>query len=276
MLINKRHTEFSLLPNSDHIQADNTILLFRENEVLLRTVSKENRLPLWGDVAGGFAGTSPRHAFTQGTRRYFIASVQDDTPAPPSFAWENIRVFRILQPEMEGTLLNVAWHLSVWYANHRFCGACGSPTQPHPVERALTCEHCGLTVFPSILPAIIVAVTNGDRLLLAQNAHGAFRRFSLLAGFVEVGETAEQTVVREVLEEVGLRVKNIRYIKSQPWGLSQSLMLGFSAELDGSPEIRLQASELAEARWFSREDIPENDSTASISFNLMERFRRGL
>jgi len=274
MLMNERHAEFSLLPSPAPVGLGDTVFLFKGNEVLLRTASQENRLPMWGEVKGGFAGIAPRHAFSQGNRRYFIADA--DTPAPPGFAWENIRVFRTLLPVTDGALLNAARHLSVWYQNNRFCGACGGAMQPHSAQRALVCERCGLIVFPSVLPAVIVAVLDGGRLLLARNAQGVFRHFSLIAGFVEVGETAEQAVKREVLEEVGLHIKNIRYVKSQPWGFSQSLMLGFTAELDGPADIRLQESELAEARWFTRDEIPHNDSTASIAFDLMERFRRGL
>ena len=129
--------------------------------------------------------------------------------------------------------------------------------------------------YPSVLPAVIVAITNNDRLLLARNAQNVFRFFSLIAGFVEVGETAEQAVHREVLEEVGLRVKNVRYVASQPWGISQSLMLGFAAELDGPDTIRLQESELAEARWFTREEVPIYESTTSIAFDIMAKFRLG-
>ena len=272
--MNERHAEFSLLPSPAPVGLGDTVFLFKGNEVLLRTASQENRLPMWGEVKGGFAGIAPRHAFSQGNRRYFIADA--DTPAPPGFAWENIRVFRTLLPVTDGALLNAARHLSVWYQNNRFCGACGGAMQPHSAQRALVCERCGLIVFPSVLPAVIVAVLDGGRLLLARNAQGVFRHFSLIAGFVEVGETAEQAVKREVLEEVGLHIKNIRYVKSQPWGFSQSLMLGFTAELDGPADIRLQESELAEARWFTRDEIPHNDSTASIAFDLMERFRRGL
>lgn len=276
MLINERHAEFSLLFDPKPVETGDTILLFRGNEVLLRTSPETSRLPLWGDLAGAFAGVSPRHAFSQGDRRFFIADAAEDVPAPPGLDWENVRVFRTLLPTTDGALLNAAWHLSGWYRNHRFCGACGGPTHPEPVERALKCGRCGLIVYPSVLPAVIVAVTDGGRLLLARNAHSAFRHFSLIAGFVEVGETAEQAVRREVLEEVGLRVRNVRYVASQPWGFSQSLMLGFTAGLDGPADIRLQESELSEARWFTRGEVPKNDSTSSIAFDLMERFRSGL
>ena len=274
MLINERHTEFSLFYDSEPVGPGDVLLLFKGNEVLLRASSETDRLPQWGERAASVAEVSPLHAFTQGTLRFFIADA--DAPAPPGFAWENVRVFRMLLPMMDGVLLSTAYHLSVWYRNHRFCGACGGPTRPEPVERALKCERCGLVVYPTILPAIIVAVTNGDRLLLARNARSVWHHFSLIAGFVEAGETIEQAVRREVLEEVGLRLKHVRYVKSQPWGFSQSLMLGFTAELDGSEDIRLQESELSEARWFTRGEVPRHDSAASISFDLMERFRQGL
>jgi NAD+ diphosphatase len=276
MLINERHTGFSLLYDPKPIDADDVLFAFKGNDVLLRAEADAGRLPLWRDVSGTFAADSLRHAFSQENHRFFIATAKENTPAPHGFVWENVRVFRTLIPVMDGTLLNAARHLSAWYTSHRFCGACGGPLHPDPVERALTCGHCGLTVFPSILPAVIVAVTNDDQLLLARNANGTWRHFSLIAGFVEVGETAEQTVRREVLEEVGLRVKNIRYTASQPWGFSQSLMLGFTAELDGPAKIVLQETELSEARWFSRAEVPKNNSTASIAFDLIERFRRGL
>jgi len=273
MLINEHPAVFSLSVDPMAIHNGDTLLLFRDQSVLLRTSEQAGRLPLWEEIAGVAADAKPLHAFAQGNRRYFIAAADADAPA--GFAFEGIRVFRTLLPTADGALLNAAWHLWVWYREHRFCGTCGGKMAISVNERALVCEHCGHTLFPSIAPAVIMAVTDGDRLLLARNANGAWRKYSLVAGYVEIGETAEQAVRREVLEEVGLTVKNIRYIASQPWGLSQSLMLGFTAELDGSPEITLQQSELSDARWFRRAEIPAIDSTASIAFDLMERFRQG-
>jgi len=275
MLINEQHTAFVLLPDTKPVETDDIILLFMQNKVLLRAASSTDRFPLWGELPDALAGIAPLHAFTQANRRFFIATVQANEPAPPGFVFEGVRTFRTLLPMEDGAMLNAAYHLAVWYHQHRFCGACGHTLHPAPVERALTCGHCGLTIYPSILPAVIVAIVDGDRMLLARNAHSVWHHYSLIAGYMEVGETAEQAVRREVLEEVGLHVKNIRYTASQPWGFSQSLMLGFIAELDGAAEITLQESELSEAYWFSRDELPANDSTASIAFELMERFRRG-
>jgi NAD+ diphosphatase len=120
-----------------------------------------------------------------------------------------------------------------------------------------------------------VAIIDGDRLLMARSASGLFRRFSLIAGYVQFGETLEEAVQREAREEVGLRVKNVRYYKSQPWAFSDTEMIGFFAELDGSPEIALDDGELAEACWFTRQDVPEPVSTISVGSELINLFRTG-
>ena len=133
---------------------------------------------------------------------------------------------------------------------------------PLPLERALGCESCGQVTYPTVSPAVSVAITQGDRLLMARNARGAFHHFSLIAGYVEPGESLEDTVHREVMEEVGLRVKNLRYVGSQPWGLSQSLMVGFHAGWGGGSP---QESELAEARWFHRSEIAPQPPQLSFS-----------
>ena len=276
MLINENHAQFNLQYSDAPVQMGDMVFVFRENEVLLRADVEADRLPRWDALAEAYSGEEPNHAFTQGTRRCYIAAADRTFNTPAGLAWESIRVFRHLMPAMDAMLLTTAYHLWVWYRQHRFCGACGGDMRPQTTERSLTCHQCGLTVYPTLLPAVIVAVTHGDQLLLARNAQGVFRQFSLIAGFVEAGETAEQAVAREVLEEVGLRLNNIRYIASQPWGISQSLMLGFTAELAGSPEIRLQESELAEARWFPRHEIPLHDSNTSIASALMERFKRNI
>ena len=144
-------------------------------------------------------------------------------------------------------------------------------------ERAMVCPACGQTEYPKISPAIIVAVIDREKkkLLMSRYAHGSYRRYALIAGFVEVGETFEDCVRREVMEEVGLKVKNIRYYKSQPWAFSDTEMVGFTADLDGEAEIRLEEEELAEAGWFSREEIVEYPPYISVGHEMMKAFKDG-
>jgi len=275
MLINERPDAYALPYDPRPLEENDTVLLFRNGDVLLHVAGIGNRLPLWRDIAGAGGACAPLHAFTQDQRRVFVGTAEPDAEAPKGYAFQSVRAFRTLMPTQDGFLLNAAYHLSVWYATHRFCGACGGQTRPALHERALVCENCGLVRYPVISPAVIVALTDGDRILLARNARSTFKHYSLLAGFIEVGETAEQTVHREIMEEVGLKVKAIRYVASQPWGLSQSLMIGFRAALDGPPDITLQTSELSEARWFARSELRAPGNTASIAFDIIERFRQG-
>lgn len=138
----------------------------------------------------------------------------------------------------------------------------------------MRCLSCGQTEYPKICPAVIVAVTKGDQLLLTKYAGRSFRRYALIAGFTEIGETVEETVQREVMEEVGLKVKNIRYYKSQPWSFSGTLLMGFFADLDGDDHIHLDENELSVAEWHSREEVPEDDGI-SLTREMMQVFRDG-
>lgn len=164
--------------------------------------------------------------------------------------------------------------LSRWYNIRRFCGCCGSPLVPSERERAMVCPRCGLVEYPKISPAVIVGVRDGDRLLLTRNVAG-YRNWALVAGYCEVGESLEGTVAREVLEETGVRVKNIRYFGSQPWGFSDSMLMGFFCDLDGSDELTIQEEELAEARWFHRDELPDQGSLISLTSSMIESFKKG-
>ena len=145
-------------------------------------------------------------------------------------------------------------------------------------ERALVCPECGLTEYPKISPAVIVAIYDGDRLLMSRyrpSPDHQYRGYALIAGFVEIGESFEDTIRREVMEEVGIRVKNIRYYKSQPWAFSDTEMIGFFAELDGDATITLQEDELSEAGWFPREEIPDDLVMNSIGSEMKMVFKYG-
>jgi NAD+ diphosphatase len=169
----------------------------------------------------------------------------------------------------------VGWQLNRWYDNHRFCSRCGKEMQRSTKERMLYCQSCGFEVYPTIAPCVIVAVYHQDHLLLTKYKGRAYNRYALIAGFSEVGESLEQTVCREVREEVGLRVKNLYYYKSQPWPFTDTILAGFFAELDGDDTIKLQEDELSLGVWMNREDIPPQAEKVSLTSEMIEAFRTG-
>lgn len=193
----------------------------------------------------------------------------------PGFAFAPLRCLRYLTPQHLGFAGMTAWHLYHWYTTHRYCGKCGKPVHPHPKLRALQCD-CGNTIFPVIAPAVIVAVTHGDKILITRYAGREHKGIALIAGFCEIGERAEDTVHREVMEEAGVRVKNLRYFDTQPWGFASNLLLGFFCELEGSDEIHMDEEELQFAQWVDRKDLPEPESLASLTATMIEQFRLGL
>ena len=182
------------------------------------------------------------------------------------FSFQGPAYFRIMQPEYQAFAAITAVQLFRWKESRKFCGCCGSRTEDSRTERALVCTKCGHTEYPKICPAVIVAVTDGDRLLMSRYKGRAYRGYALIAGFVE-------TVRREVMEEVGLKVKNIRYYKSQPWAFTDTEMIGFFAELDGDDAIRLQEDELSEAGWYRRDEIPEDVSSISVGSEMKMAFK---
>ncbi|MCR5581036.1 MAG: NAD(+) diphosphatase [Pseudobutyrivibrio sp.] len=165
-----------------------------------------------------------------------------------------------------------ALQLAEWYEGNKYCGRCGSTNTHSLKERALVCPNCNRVLYPRINPAVIVGVTNGDRLLLTKYRVG-FRHNALVAGFTEIGETVEQTVEREVMEEAGLKVKNIRYYKSQPWGIASDILMGFFCDVDGDDTITMDESELKYAQWVSREDIELQPLDYSLTNEMMKLFK---
>jgi NAD+ diphosphatase len=156
----------------------------------------------------------------------------------------------------EAAILAEARSLLDWHARHRFCAQCGSPTRMASAGWKRRCPECRASHFPRTDPVVIMLATRGDRALLGRNRRRPGARFSCLAGFVEPGETPEEAVRREVREEAGVRCGRVRYLAAQPWPFPSSLMMGFLAEAL-TEEITVDAEELAEARWFSRDEIRE-------------------
>ena len=163
-------------------------------------------------------------------------------------------------------------HLSDWYTDTCFCGRCGTKMMHSKKERAMECTECGNRVYPRIMPAVIVGVTNGDKLLITRYRTG-FAHNALIAGFTEIGETVEETVQREVMEEAGIRVKNIRYYKSQPWGSANDILLGFYCDVDGDDTITMDSEELKYAEWVKREEIGLQPGNFSLTNEMMRMFK---
>ena len=151
----------------------------------------------------------------------------------------------------------------------------GSGPSPDLVERMLRCPKCGNLIYPKIAPAVIVAVTRGDQILMTRYQGRDYKGYALIAGFTEIGETAEDTVRREVMEEVGLQVKDLRYYGSQPWGADANLLLGFFARLDGPSAIHLDRQELSQAGWYHRDEIDLPPDGVSLTNHMIQAFRRG-
>jgi len=185
--------------------------------------------------------------------------------------------FRKMAPGYQAFAGITATQIYRFKESRRFCGKCGHATEDSKTERAVVCPACGQIEYPKISPAIIVAITDGDRIILSRYrvSNNPYRGYALIAGFVEIGETFEDTVRREVMEEVGLKVKNVRYYKSQPWAFSDTEMIGFFAELDGDDKIRLQEDELSEAGWFHRDEVPDETIMNSIGSELKMVFKYG-
>ncbi|MBD1108032.1 NAD(+) diphosphatase [Pseudomonas amygdali pv. morsprunorum] len=186
-------------------------------------------------------------------------------------SWQGLRQFMLEGDFAVFQMLGYAAQVSTWAREHRFCGACGRATVQIRGERAMFCEHDNLRLYPRISPSMIVLVTRGDEILLARSPRFVTGMYSALAGFVEPGESAEDCVHREVMEEVQVRIKNLKYMGSQCWPFPHSMMLGFHAEYD-SGDIVPQAEEIEDARWFHVDDLPPLPANRSIARYLIEAY----
>lgn len=198
--------------------------------------------------------------------RYFQSAwVERDAAAAPGLVFKRLRSLFGALDEALLALAGRAFQIADWARSHRYCGACATPMTLMPGERCFTCPSCGMSAYPRISPAMMVLIKKGNSILLARNALTKTNRFSALAGFLEAGESIEEAVHREVLEEVGLKVDNLNYFGSQSWPFPNSLMIAFSAEYV-SGEITVDQREIAEARWFGPGDIlPEIPPAVSIA-----------
>lgn len=205
-----------------------------------------------------------------GDSPFVAAAAAPGTEPPPGWTWVGLRALFGTLDYDRLSLAGRAVQLLDWELNHAFCGRCGRPTAIDRREGCRKCADCGLVSFPRIEPSIIVAVVrDGKEILLARSARAKLGFHSVLAGFVEAGESLEQCVEREVFEEVGIRIKNLRYVTSQPWPFPRSLMVGFVAEY-ASGSITVDPVEIESAAWFPMDQMPLIPSTVSISRALID------
>lgn len=205
---------------------------------------------------------------------YGLEAPAAESPAP-GMSFEEIRPLAACEGGDElFRMAGFAFHIMNWSRLNAFCGRCGAPMTEKGDERARLCPQCGSVVYPRISPATITAIIRGDEILLAHNNSFCNDRYSLIAGFVEPGETAEDCVRREIFEEVKLRVKNLRYFGSQPWPFPDSLMLAFTAEYDGG-EIQADGVEIGRAAWFRRGSLPRIPGVESVAGRMIRWFEQG-
>ncbi len=251
------------------------IFFFYQNQVLASHQDNQLQIPIYYQIEDSVKQKLHfRYLFAIDETDYFLADSGQDFSLPP-YQYQNISSLRGALPKDLSFAAATAYHLANWYRNNRYCGRCGALLQHDHKERMLRCDGCHNMVYPCIAPAVIVAVTNNDKILMTIYAEREYKRHALIAGFTEIGESAEETVRREVMEEAGLKVKNITYYKSQPWAFASNLLLGFFAELDGEDTITLDTTELAAAQWFSRNEITEEDDGISLTREMIVAFKNG-
>ena len=255
------------------VSDDSVIMMFRDGKLLSDFTGDEIIFPKAGEVDPDIVQQAV-YLFTVDETAFFL--VIDGPEEMQGYVYRSVRELRKFKTASTKGLFAAftAYHLSTWYDTNRFCGRCGNRMIHDTVERAMTCPACGNKVYPRINPAVIIGVRNGDRIMITRYRTG-YAHNALVAGFAEIGETLEDTVRREVMEEVGLKVKNITYYKSQPWGMALDLLVGFLCDLDGDDTIRMDENELKYAEWVKRDELELEPNDISLTNEMMKMFRNG-
>lgn len=246
------------------------VLAFARGDLLIFESDAAIHFPSWDDL---------RRLDLLTLRNQFLGDLDDeplwsvelaaDFTPPAGLTLLDLRSLYGRVPEEVFALAGRAAQIVAWDRDHQHCGRCGTHTEPVPGERARRCPACGLISYPRLSPAIIVLIERGEEILLARGHQFAPGRFGIVAGFVEPGESLEEAVQREIREEVNLEVRNITYFGSQPWPFPHGIMIGFRAQY-AAGEISLEDGELAEAGWYSPEDLPTVPQKLSIARRLID------
>jgi len=257
--------------------ANSYMLCYNDKEILINSENIEAiKFPTFAELEPHNEKIYENYTylFTIDKDRYYLGN--DLKYQGLEYQMEKFEIMRDALPRHKAFAGVTGSQLYRWYRDNQFCGRCGKPMKPHSEERMLHCESCKNMEYPKIMPAIIVGVIDGNRLLMSKYANRNFTNYALLAGFVEIGEALDKAIRREIMEEVGLKIKNIRYYKSQPWGFSDTLLMGFFVDLDGADEVTLDEEELALAEWFEREEIPVREHNLSLTNEMIMHFKNGM
>ena len=254
----------------EDVQGEVRCFAFRRRELLV-TVDFELP-PVPALDAAGLDSLRSQYLGTYGDTHCYSAELAPSSKAPQGMIFRDLRSLYGRLAEELHVIAGRAVQIVEWDRTHQFCGACGTKTEASQSERSRVCPECGLGQFPRLSPAIIVAVEKGDEILLGRGPHFPPGIFSVLAGFVEPGESLEECVAREVFEETGIEVGDIRYFSSQPWPFPNSVMLGFTAQYVGG-EIHVDGDEIKEANWYRYDELPHTfPGNLSISQWLVRDF----
>lgn len=261
--------------STDNLPGDNSVIIHYKNGKILACTEKDNMFPIYSQIS------KPQkivYLFSVDEDKFFLV-LDEEVIAQGGYVYHDIKKLRHTAGMLKENIMIMftSYHLWSWYTNNKVCGYCGGKTVTDYNERALFCKNCCRVIYPRINPAVVVGVINGDKLLVTRYAKNRGVSYdALVAGFTEIGETFEQTVSREVREEVGLEVKNIRYYKSQPWGCSGGILAGFYCDVVGNAELTIDESELSSATWKTRDEITGQPDNLSLTNEMMVNFKNNM
>ncbi|GAB6038007.1 NAD(+) diphosphatase [Fundidesulfovibrio butyratiphilus] len=261
-------------PDRDAPREDDYVLFTRDSRVLLQIEDGSLVLPTFGEMRPALQDKTDGlvYLFSLDDRAFFLSL--DQTDEARDYRYRNIYSVRSVRPAGLAFACATAFHVGRWYGHNRYCGQCSGVLERRRGERAVQCPQCGVVEYPAVAPVVIVGVRDGEDILLTKYAGRDYKNYALIAGFVEPGETLEGAIAREVMEEVGLEVANVRYYKSQPWAFSQSILMGFFADLQGARTVALDSDELSEAVWVARSELPAEESRMSLTWDMIAAFRK--
>lgn len=244
--------------------------VFSSNKLLIKTYKDNTSIPFSKTIEElNIIPIRTQYLGTLEGQPSYSVEVSSEEEAPEGMCFVDLRSLHGTLEEDIFVLAGRAVQIVTWDKTHQYCGSCGTHTETIQGERAKRCPKCGLVNYPRISPAVITAILKDNKILLAHNSGFKGNMHSLIAGFLEPGETLEECVEREIMEEVGIKVKNIKYFGSQPWPFPNSIMIGYIADY-ASGEILVDGDEITEAGWFGVENLPELPSKVSIARKIID------